>query len=868
MEVANHELKTEIVAGEDITAVRAVFDDEDKNIIVASKRHIIYFGTDTCKAAGRATLSTSNLESDERIVSTFKLDSYFYVFTNRGKYFIWNLETRDWNNQLCLPLTQGESLLSCKMLSKRQYIYSVHDEEMNKTNLCISMSRSERERPKHKEVIGEIHGGDQTSFDIGCLHDQAELSQNSRTARDKLAKQHCLAYINGSYLKIHRIGVGEKWNSEGIKRRIDNNQFTCVRANQKRTFIATGDSLGRIYLYSGDFATDDLNRTKLHWHTLAVNDLAFSSTGSTLFSVGGESGCVVIWDISPSNIGQKKVIARLGMPIRYLSCGNLMNNVALSFEDNELKLMDTTYQTKKLKTLTRRTADLYLKNDTKALRSDFLVMDAHTTRSIGMLWHSKTDTLMLNSKPGHLQFYSLKEKAKLYELNFLKTNILSLEKDAKVQPSDITIATLTLDGDWLAFYETQESSIAFPEVKLHIWQRSPISSRWSWIQTADRLHSSSAIADLKFSPDGQYLISACEDGTFQVLYKVCMDARDIGKANKKQMFVKGYAGKVPEGLPALLTISRDSSVMAMSLKNNTTLIWMIADAYKLVYECQLNSLSSESGESNSEYSSNSTNRKIGVLGLQFGNHRPSESVAPLCEIRTDSIRIWNILNPDEAAEYALPISSSINKDSNTEDEFTSGAFDIQKQVDYFAVSTKSYKVLLFKLELPQSSANLVPLITIDANPPFRQSSLNTFYISMCFQRVPILDLDDNCHHDPDIIKILNRLCLMNNHQELVAITDRLTLERQESENSCNAVRTVESPELETYIVRGVARYAEETNELPKSSRQEVAFNTLKQEQIRKRLEVQKMLKDMLARIPSQNLPRIEILGPMILNKLT
>lgn len=863
MDIVNHELKPEIVAGEDITAVRPIFDDEDKNIIVTSKRHIIYFETGTCKAAGKAIIDSSKLESNERIVSSFKLDSYIYIFTNRGKYHSWNLETRDWNNQLCLPIGEKESLIACKMLSKRQYIYSVRDDETKQVNLYISMSRSERERPKNREVIGEVNSGDQTSFDIGCLHDHSELSQNSKSARDKLAKQHCLVYIRGSYLKIHRIAIGEKWNPECIKRRIDDNHFTCVCANQKRTSIATGDSLGRIYLYSGDFGSDELNRTKLHWHTLAVNDLAFSSTGNTLFSVGGESGCVVIWDISPSNIGQKKVIARLGMPIRYISCGNLLNSLALSFEDNELKFMDTTYAAKKLKTLTRHAVDIYRKNDTKALRSDCQDADGTKAKSIALQWHSKTDTLLLNSKPGHLQFYSLKEKAKLYELNFLRANILSLEKNARVQPSDISIATLTSDGEWLAFYEIQDCSIAFPEVKLHIWQRSPVTSRWSWIQTADRLHSSTSIADLKFSPDGQYLISACEDGSFQVLYRICMDARDIGKATKKQMYAKGYSGRVPKRLPALLTVSRDSSVMAMSLKNDTTLIWMIADAYKLVYECQLNPLAINPEETISNDSTNSTQSRNEVLGLQFGYHKPSESVAPLCEVRTNSIRIWNILNSDEAAEYNHPDGL----ESGEKDEYTSSAFDNQKQVDFFAVSTRSNRVLLFRLEMPQSS-HLEPLIIVDMNPKYIHSDLDTFYTSMCFQKSPILDLDENCHPNSEIIRILNRLCLMNNHQELVAITDKLTLERQASENSCNVVRTVESPELETYIVRGVAKYAEETSELLKSGKQEAAYNTMKQGQIRKRLEVQKMLKDLLIRIPSQNLPRIEILGPLILNKLT
>lgn len=862
-------LRPEIVAGEDITATRPIFDNEDKNIIVTARRHILYYCTETCTSSGKAAISREKLEPNERIISSDKFDQNVYVFTNRGQYYIWNMETRDWTNQLCLPIGEEEALVTCRMFSKRQYIYSVHDKKNDKIQLFISMSRSERERPRHKELIGDLETGGQTEFDIGCIHDQVELSQNSKTARDKLSKQHCLVYVNGSHIYFHRLTVGEKWSPGTSKQRIDSNTFTCVRANQRRTLVAAGDSLGRVYLYSGDCISANLNRTKLHWHTLPVNDLSFSSTGNTLFSVGGESGCVVIWDISPSNIGQKKVIARLGMPIRYLSCGNTMNTLALSFEDNELKFLDTTYNAKTLKTMTRRAIDIYQQNNARALRSNFVNSSTNKSSSIGLLWHSKTDSIVMNSKPGHLQFYSLKEKAKLYELNFLRTNILSLEKDAKVQPSEISIATLTTDGEWMAFYETQESSISFPDIKLHIWQRSPITGRWSWIQTANRIHSSPAIADLKFSPDGQYLISACEDGSFQVLYRVCMDARDIGKASKKQMYAKGYVGKVPEKLPGLVTVSRDSSVMAMSLKNNTTLIWMIADAFKLVYECQLNQLSVDAETPSPSETNDKVEKASTVLGLQFGYHKPSESVAPLCEIRSNSIRIWNILNPDEAMVYPdTKLAANTDSDNSDFDEYTAAAFDNQKLLDHFAVSTRKNMILLFKLEIPQSTGCLTPLIIIDANPTLNELNSKTFYTSMCFQGSPILELDEQSHQNTEIIKILNRLCLMNNHQELVGITDRLTLERQAAENSCNVIRTVESHELETYITRGIARYAEETSEASKLNKFDLTIVTEKQRKIRNRQEVQKMLKDLLIRIPSQNLPRMEILGPMILDKLT
>lgn len=849
----NVNLKPDIVGGYNITSIRAIFDRDDNNIIVASDRQLFYYDVKTCEQVGAAFITSSKLLLDETIVATDRLDNSLYVFTNRGKIFIWNLETRDWSNELMLPLEQKEFLISCKMLSKRQYIYTILNNETQSTTINCSMSRSEREKPKSRDVINDCTSGEQNTYDIGCLVSAIDCTtKSSKKIQDKLAKQRCLTYINKNNVYFQILGIFEKFNIKYIKK-MGGVDFTCVRANQTKPLVAAGDSLGRIYVYTGNFFDRKVNRTKLHWHTMPVNDICFSSTGHTLFSVGGESGCVVIWDLTHNNLGQKRVVAHLGMPIRYISCGNNLNQLIMSFEDNEIQFMDTNSRTKSLKTFTRRTIDMYKSNDCKALRLDkSLSMDSKNT--VGLLWHSKSDCVVTNGKTGCLQFYSPKSKTKTECISFLKANILSLEQEAQVIPSDITRATLTLDGNWIAFYETRDSGTSFPDVKLHIWQRSSVSDRWNWVQTGERLHSSTSIVDLKFSPDGQYLLSVSNDGTFHVLHRISLDP----KSNSKQMFAKGFTGNVPEELPSMGTFSQDSSVMAMSLKNDTSLIWMIEDPYKLVYECQLSQIEDESGllgtDAPRDIRSSNT-----VLGLHFGCHRPSQSIAPLCEVRVRSIRLWNILNPQEMMEY------DIKERCKDDDEFTAAAFD-QSSDDYYAVCTKRNLILLFKLGITQSTRHLNPLIVIDGTLPF--SNPTTIYQNMCFLRNHILDIDPQCHHDPQVINLLNRLCLLNNRQELVSITDRLTLERKSASNSCNEIKTFDVSDLKAYFAKSVSNYQEETNALPNSERLETSKITEKQRKIRNKLDVQKMLRSMLTRIPSHNLPKMEILGPMILDKLS
>jgi len=854
--------KPDIVGGHDLCSMRAHFDQNDKNIIVASNRQLFYYCIETCELVGKANITSSKLKPDERIVASEILGSSMYVFTNKGRTFIWSLETRDWINELALPIDCHETLQSCKLLSKRQYIYNVFDEEQNVSTLYYSMSRSERERPKQREAIGQCTEGEQSIFDIGCMVDPDDAMEASKSSRDKSSQERCLVYINGSNIHFQRVAMNEKFSASDIRLKVFRD-LTCVKANPRRPMVAAGDTLGRIYLFTGEFRAHKINRTQLHWHTLPVNDLCFSSTGNTLFSVGGESGCVVAWDLTQNNLTKKQVYPRLGMPIRFINCSGSLNQLILSFEDNELQFMDTSGRTRPLKTFTRRTSDMYRQNNHKALRINTIHHHHSNHKSVGLQWHSKTDTVVTNGKTGWLQFYSPRAQAQVMSLNFLKSNILSLESEAKVIPSDITKATLTVDGNWLAFYETRESEDSFPDLKLHIWQRSALTNRWMWIQTADRLHTTNSIVELRYSPDGQFLISVSEDGTFHVLHRICLDAKGTAKSNSKQMYAKGFVGNVPIALPAMATFSHDSSVMAMSLKNDTTLIWMIVDPYKLVYECQLNQLDSSPNSPNHEDNTAVTKKFHTVIGLQFGHHKLSQSSAPLCEVRTNSIRIWNILNPQETMEC--------NATDIGVGEFTASSFDLCQDdggsADHFAVSSRTNLILLFELSLSQNSRSLRPLIAIDATLPFSSSRTALYYTNMCFLRDPILEIDQNCHSDQRLVKLLNRLCLMNNHQELIGVTDKLTLERQSCSNSCNAIKTCNLSELQSYFANKSSDYSKESDEYQSKSRNTLRQMTDKQRQIRSRLDVQKMLKDLLIRIPSQNLPNMEILGPMILDKL-
>ena len=863
--------KPVVVGGQDITSLRAHFDCDDRSVIVTSARQLTYYSVESNQQNGQATIPQANLKPTEAVVGCEKLDTSLYLFTNYGKLFVWNLESRDWTNELSLPIeSDSETLISCKLLGKRQYIFTVKAHDTNQAKIYCSMSRSERERPKHCDLIGDCANGLQTDFDIGCLANQHELDETNKTNRDKMLKQRVLAFINGINVHFQRLGLGEKLHLDVRKQTVQNHELTCIRASSKRPMVAVGDKLGRIYIYRGNYKDNYSwsNRTKLHWHRSDVNDICFSSTGKTLYSVGSETGCVVLWDLSENNFGQRRVVASLGMPIRLLNSSENYQELVLSFEDNEVQTLSTDNRARPLKTLARRTYDMYVNNDTKALRFGSGADQAGkiNQQTIGMLWHSKTDSIVTNGKTGCLQFYSPRQQKKIESLDCLKSRVLSLENDGRVVPSEITRAAFSSDGDWLAFYETKEPEELFPDVKLHLWQRSNTQGRWLWIQTTDRLHSSAKIVDLKFSPDGQFLVSLGDDGMFHVLYRVNLDA----KSANKQMYAKGFFGNVPEKMATMAAFSSDSSVLAISLKDETTSVWMIADPYKLEYECQLGQpegMEVDSADQQQQEATDNEESKHNSVGLHFGVHDPAKNIAPLCEVRSRYIRIWNILNAQSNSGEMMECLATSGE--NDLDEFTAAAFDHStgESSSHFAVSTKKSVVYMFELKINQSSRLLEPLIVIDGSLPQINLGFSRFYTHMCFLNNPILDIDEKSHPNGQLLKVINRLCLMTDRQELVSFTDKLTLERQSAINNFNSTKSYELGELQDYISKSSSAYRVELREMPEEQKVDHKTMTEKQGRIKHRVEVQQMVKSLFLKVPSHCLPSVEELGPAIIDKL-
>lgn len=136
-----------------------------------------------------------------------------------------------------------------------------------------------------------------------------------------------------------------------------------------------------------------------HWHHTTVNSIAFTESGSHLYSGGNES-VLVRWNLNESN--SKDFLPRLAAPPCNLAVGN--QKIAVSTLDNGIQILDTQF-----KPIT--------------VVQNFTWVPADKTNvdkfPIGLKVNPRTCSLVLNGRIGHLQFYSTHTRSLLYNVSMM-----------------------------------------------------------------------------------------------------------------------------------------------------------------------------------------------------------------------------------------------------------------------------------------------------------------------------------------------------------------------------------------------------------------------------------------------------------------
>ncbi|XP_078656195.1 WD repeat-containing protein 75-like isoform X2 [Branchiostoma floridae x Branchiostoma belcheri] len=297
------------------------------------------------------------------------------------------------------------------------------------------------------------------------------------------------------------------------------NEFQCVTCHPTDACIATGMQDGKIFLWRGLFQKKEVVRTIYHWHTLPVGDLTFSPEGTHLMSVGQE--CVlVLWQY---NTEKKDFLPRMGSPLCYINSSPDGSLLAVSQVENVVQIV------------TRSNKVVQVFQGLTRVHIPQLIRSTNPVPT-GLLLDPRSQTLVLNGRPGHLQWYNLHTDRHLYNLDIVWQNFVSSRRPweaPEVVYTEIERMAFDQGGDWLATLERRADGMMAEEVKLKFWSFNKEKQSFELNTTVDCPHQGK-VNTLVFQPRSDAdlpptAVSAGDDGKFKTW--TLIDDTDIYREN-------------------------------------------------------------------------------------------------------------------------------------------------------------------------------------------------------------------------------------------------------------------------------------------------------------------------------------------------
>lgn len=173
--------------------------------------------------------------------------------------------------------------------------------------------------------------------------------------------------------------------------------FTCMTCHPEEPCVATGDSLGRIVIWRNFGVKKNPSMSVCHWHTLPVNVLAFSQSGSHIYSGGNECVLVKWW----LNDLTKKFLPRLPAPIMHLTLSDANTFLVIATKNNAIHILDAQFFV--IRVIQHLTWTV--------------------TKNAGIKVDYRSKSLVLNGNVGNIQFYSAHTKQLLYNVSLFHVKI-------------------------------------------------------------------------------------------------------------------------------------------------------------------------------------------------------------------------------------------------------------------------------------------------------------------------------------------------------------------------------------------------------------------------------------------------------------
>ncbi|KAK2582531.1 hypothetical protein KPH14_004825 [Odynerus spinipes] len=377
---------------------------------------------------------------------------------------------------------------------------------------------------------------------------------------------------------------------------------TCIAGHPEEECVATGDSTGRVVLWRSLFQTRPYTAV-YHWHTLPVTEIAFSKTGAHMYTGGGE--CVLVkWTIG--NPQDKSFLPRLPAPIKHLTIAPDNLYVAVSTLDNGIVVVNP--QKKLTSVIQNLTWGIALSS--KDLFPAGLVVDPHT------------NSLVLNSRTGHVQFYSTHTKSLLYNINITAQNFITQERTVNILNTEVTKIALNHDGTWMATVEERDDKISAAEVRLKFWIFD-LTKQVFALNTSVELPHEVGVNALQFQPntlfrdDNPLVVTTGKDKKFKL-----WSLTESTSVGKKTRHWNCYGTGDYHDLPATdAAFSVDGSLLGIGF-DSTLSIW---EPDMCTLKCSL---------THSQYSHT-------IMRIEFGKQEACNLIVVASD---EHIAVWNILS--------------------------------------------------------------------------------------------------------------------------------------------------------------------------------------------------------------------------------
>uniref|UniRef100_A0A665W7B0 C2H2-type domain-containing protein n=1 Tax=Echeneis naucrates TaxID=173247 RepID=A0A665W7B0_ECHNA len=323
--------------------------------------------------------------------------------------------------------------------------------------------------------------------------------------------------------KSYRFSLKEN-NKKGRK-----NTFTCVASHPQDDCIATGHEDGKIRLWRNFSHKKEYTYSTLHWHHSVVSSLCFTPEGTNLLS-GGVESVLVQWRYNQES--QKDFLPRLGAAITHIVVSPDGALFCTSHSDNKITIIQSCVKVSAI-------IQGLVKGE--SLSTDLMV-------------DPRSKAMVLNGKPGHLQFYSLQRDKLLFNLDIVQQEYIH---QSGLQQFEVVKAAFTASGNWLASVEERKQKDAELELNLKLWMFDEQSQSFVLNTTISAPHEA-RITAMCFcqSTDSQTTMLAL---TFMAV--------DDGPSWSCD-FVGAYHSLVPE----CCTFSADGSLLAVSFQEVVT-VW-------------------------------------------------------------------------------------------------------------------------------------------------------------------------------------------------------------------------------------------------------------------------------------------------------